>query len=55
MKSYIRKLTIAFAFLPVIQMTVAQTLTNINGNGLASTVTDSAIGVTSRFFRLIEQ
>jgi len=32
-----------------------QTLTNITGNGSVITVTNSAAGVTSRFFRLIQQ
>jgi hypothetical protein len=32
-----------------------QTLTNINGNGSVITVTNSATGVTSRFFRLVQQ
>ncbi|HTX20859.1 MAG TPA: hypothetical protein VMD27_03210 [Candidatus Aquilonibacter sp.] len=32
-----------------------QTLTNITGNGSVITVTNSAPGVTSRFFRLIQQ
>jgi len=32
-----------------------QTLTNITGNGSVITVTNSASGVTSRFFRLIQQ
>jgi hypothetical protein len=32
-----------------------QTLTNIPGNGSVITVTNSAAGVTSRFFRLIQQ
>jgi hypothetical protein len=32
-----------------------QTLTNITGNGLVMTVTNSAPGVTQRFYRLIQQ
>ena len=32
-----------------------QTLTNITGNGSVITVTNSASGVTSRFFRLMLQ
>ena len=32
-----------------------QTLTNFTGNGLVMTVTNSALGVASRFYRLIQQ
>jgi hypothetical protein len=32
-----------------------QTLTNVTGNGSVMTVTNSAAGVTSRFFRLMQQ